>query len=133
MASKQYVACEWFERVWNQKDPAAVHQLSTPDMIGHGPEGTRRGPADFVAFQAALGGAMPDLHVDVKRCVEGRDMIAVEWIARGTHTGHTLGAPTGRQIEVSGLTLVRVVDGKCAEGWDDYDAAGLMRQLGAGV
>jgi hypothetical protein len=32
-----------------------------------------------------------------------------------------------------GLTLVRVVDGKCAEGWDDYDAVGLMRQLGAAV
>ena len=133
MGPKENVACRWFEEFWNRKDEDAVHRLATPDMVGHGPEGTLRTGADFVAFRAALTGALPDLHVEVKHCVEGRDMVAVQWVARGTHTGHAMGAPTGRHIEVPGLTLVRVVDGKCAEGWDDYDAVGLMRQLGAAV
>ena len=133
MGPKENVACRWFEEFWNRKDAAAVERLATPDMIGHGPEGSHRSPADFVAFHAALTGALPDLHVEVKHCVEGRDMVAVQWVARGTHTGHTMGAPTGRRIEMPGLTLVRVVDGRCAEGWDDYDAVGLMRQLGAAV
>jgi hypothetical protein len=34
---------------------------------------------------------------------------------------------------VSGLSLVRIVDGRIVEGWDDYDYAGLLAQLGAGV
>jgi predicted ester cyclase len=41
-----------------------------------------------------------------------------------------LPSPSGKRIEVSGVTLVRLEGDKIAEGWDDYDHAGLMRQLG---
>jgi steroid delta-isomerase-like uncharacterized protein len=135
MGPKENVACQWFEEVWNRKDSAAIDRLATPDMVAHGPEGSRRNPADFAAFHKALTSAVPDLHVDIKHCAEGGDMVAMQWVARGTHTGTAEGmpGPSGRAIEVSGLTLVRVADGKCAEGWDDYDAADLMRQLGAAV
>jgi steroid delta-isomerase-like uncharacterized protein len=121
--------------VWNKKDGDAIGRLATPDMIDHGPDGSHRSPAEFAIFHKALTSALPDLWVDVKHCVEGRDMIAVQWVARGTHTGIADGMPkpSGRPIEISGLTLVRVADGKCAEGWDDYDTAELMRQLGAAV
>jgi steroid delta-isomerase-like uncharacterized protein len=135
MGPKENVACEWFETVWNKHDSRAIHRLATPDMVSHGPEGSHRSPADFETFHRALVAAIPDMHVDVKHCAEGRDMVAVQWVARGTHTGVADGMPrpSGRAIEISGLTLVRVADGKCAEGWDDYDAADLMRQLGAAV
>ena len=135
MGPKENVACRWFAEVWNKKDAGAIHRLGTADMIDHGPEGSHRSPAEFAVFHNALTSALPDLHVDVKHCIEGRDMIAVQWVARGTHTGVADGMPqpSGRGIEISGLTLVRVVDGKCAEGWDDYDMAELMRQLGAAV
>jgi len=113
MGPKQNVACEWFETVWNKHDSRAIHRLATPDMVSHGPDGSHRSPADFETFHRALVAAIPDMHVDVRHCAEGRDMVAVQWVARGTHTG--------------------VADGKCAEGWDDYDAAELMRQLGAAV
>ena len=133
MGPKENVACQWFDHVWNRKDSDAIHRLATPEMVAHDPEGTPRNAADFAAFHKALTSAIPDLHVDIKHCAEGRDMVAMQWVARGTHSGVAEGMPlpSNRSIEVSGLTLVRVVDGKCAEGWDDYDAADLMRQLGA--
>jgi steroid delta-isomerase-like uncharacterized protein len=135
MGPKQNVACQWFEHVWNRGDASAIHRLATPDMIAHGPDGTGRTTADFVAFHKALTSAIPDLRLEITHCAEGRDMVAVQWVARGTHSGAAEGMPkpSGRPIEVSGLTLVRVVDGKCAEGWDDYDAVGLIKQLGAAV
>jgi steroid delta-isomerase-like uncharacterized protein len=135
MTSRENVACRWFEQVWNQRDAGAIHRLGTPDMAAHGPDGVTRSPAAFAEFHNALTAAIPDLRVEVKHCAEGRDMVAVQWIARGTHTGDSTGFPTpsGRTIELSGLTLVRVADGKCAEGWDDYDAVDLMRQLGAAI
>ena len=60
-------------------------------------------------------------------------MIATHWVATGTHTGAAPGlpSPSGKRIEVSGVTLVRLEGDKIAEGWDDYDHASLMRQLGA--
>jgi predicted ester cyclase len=122
MGPKENVACRWFADVWNKKDGDAIGRLATPDMIDHGPDGSHRSPAEFAIFHKALTSALPDLWVDVKHCVEGRDMIA-----------DGMPKPSGRPIEISGLTLVRVADGKCAEGWDDYDTAELMRQLGAAV
>ena len=46
----------------------------------------------------------------------------------GTAPG--LPSPSVKRIEVSGVTLVRLEGDKIAEGWDDYDHAGLMRQPG---
>jgi steroid delta-isomerase-like uncharacterized protein len=135
MTSRENVACRWFEQVWNNRDSAAIHRLSTPDMISHGPDGANRTTAEFAEFHKALVAAIPDMHVAINHCAAGRDMVAVQWVARGTHSGAAQGMPqpSGRPIEISGLTLVRVADDKCAEGWDDYDAADLMRQLGASV
>jgi steroid delta-isomerase-like uncharacterized protein len=132
MTSHDNPACQWFERVWNQNDLAAIAALGTPDMKAHGADGVLRTPEMFADFQRALRGALPDVHVDVRHCVGGRDMMAVHWFATGTHTGEAPGLPkpSGKRIEVSGLTLVRLEGGKIAEGWDDFDHPGLMRQLG---
>ena len=132
MTSHDNAACQWFERVWNQNDLAASAALGTPDMKAHGADGVLRTPEMFADFQRAIRGALPDVHVDVRHCVGGRDMMAVHWFATGTHTGEAPGLPkpSGKRIEISGLTLVRLEGGRIAEGWDDFDHPGLMRQLG---
>jgi predicted ester cyclase len=51
--------------------------------------------------------------------------------ARGTHKGELNGiAPTGKQVNVSGVSIVRFANGKIVEGWANWDALGLMQQLG---
>ena len=40
-------------------------------------------------------------------------------------------APTGNQISLSGINIMRVADGKIVEHWVNYDALGLMQQIGA--
>jgi steroid delta-isomerase-like uncharacterized protein len=128
-------ACLWFERVWNRNDLDAIAEMTTPDLKAHGADGIVRSGAMFAEFQRAMRAAMPDLHVKVTHCVEGRDMVATHWVATGTHSGASDGLPppSGRHIEITGLTLVRMEGSKIAEGWDDYDVAGLMKQLGVGV
>jgi predicted ester cyclase len=39
-------------------------------------------------------------------------------------------APTGRRVSIAGMTIDRLADGKIAESWDNYDAMGMMQQLG---
>jgi steroid delta-isomerase-like uncharacterized protein len=132
MTSHDNPACEWFERVWNRNEVSAIAALGTPDMKAHGADGVLRTPEMFAEFQRAIRGALPDIHVEVRHCVRGRDMIAVHWVAAGTHSGAAPGLPppSGKRIDVSGVTLVRLEGEKIAEGWDDYDHADLMRQLG---
>lgn len=133
MAVYDIPACHWYERVWNQNDLDAIAEMTTPDLKAHGADGVTRDATMFAEFQRAIRAAIPDVHLDVVHCAQGRDMVAVHWVATGTHSGAASGfpPPSGRRIEVSGLTLVRMEGDKIAEGWDDYDVAGLARQLGA--
>lgn len=135
MPSLDNLARRWFEEVWNKKDASAIVSLSTPDMKAFGADGVVRTRESFAEFHRLLLGAMPDLHVTCDQSLQCGDLIAVHWTVTGTHTGTVDGFPpgSGRKIELSGLTMVRVADGRIVEGWDDYDAANLMRQLGASV
>ncbi|MEU2710945.1 ester cyclase [Streptomyces sp. NPDC007205] len=61
------------------------------------------------------------------------DRACARWTWNATHKGDFLGiAPTGRQVTMSGLTMLRFGDsGKLAEVWWQHDQLGLMQQLGA--
>ena len=51
----------------------------------------------------------------------------------GTHTGSFQGlAPTGKPVRMGGLNVTRLAGGRVAEQWVQFDALGLMQQLGAG-
>jgi predicted ester cyclase len=61
---------------------------------------------------------------------EGETVMA-RWSCRGTHKGDLSGiAPTGKQFTISGVSIARLANGKMAEGWVNWDAQGLMQQLG---
>ena len=53
------------------------------------------------------------------------------WSCRGTHKGDLNGiAPTGKQFNITGVTIARLSNGKLVEGYVNWDALGLMQQLG---
>jgi predicted ester cyclase len=58
--------------------------------------------------------------------------VVTRWTARGTHQGETeeMGPATGKRMEITGLSMERFSEGKVAESWDNYDALGMMQQLG---
>jgi predicted ester cyclase len=61
---------------------------------------------------------------------EGETVIA-RWSCRGQHKGELNGiAPTGKQFAISGVTIARFANGKIVEGYVNWDALGLMQQLG---
>ena len=39
-------------------------------------------------------------------------------------------APTGKQVTVTGMTIDRFVNGQFVEGWSNFDALGMLQQLG---
>jgi predicted ester cyclase len=64
--------------------------------------------------------------------IEEDDLIATRWVATMTHLGDQLGVPaTGRRVTVTGMTIVRLRDGKIVEAWNNYDQLSLMKQIGA--
>lgn len=56
----------------------------------------------------------------------------MRWTCRRTHQGAFQGVPpTGREIELSGITIFRVVNGKLLEGWNYPNLLSVIQQIGA--
>ncbi len=126
---------DWFERVWNQGHEHAIDELTTRDTVIHGLQGADgrevTGQDTFKPFFHAFRQSFPDIHVTVEQTVTEGDRVAAFCRVTGTHTGGGLGMPpTGRAFSIHGMTMIRVADGRLAEGWNCYDFLGLFRQLG---
>jgi predicted ester cyclase len=62
------------------------------------------------------------------------DKVITRYVARGTHRGEFMGAaPTGKEVAITGINIVRVEGGKIVESWGNSDQLGWMRQIGAPV
>jgi steroid delta-isomerase-like uncharacterized protein len=80
---------------------------------------------------AAMHEAFPDLRTIEADSVREGDKAAFRWMMVGTQRGEFLGvAPTGNRIEAMGMDIVRLSDGEIVEHWGEFDAIGLLRQLG---
>jgi steroid delta-isomerase-like uncharacterized protein len=108
-------------------------EIYAPDYVGHEPtSGDTRGVEGAKQFAAAMRSAFPDLSCTIEDQVAEGEQVVTRWTGRGTHQGETeeLGPPTGKRMEIAGISIERISEGKVAESWDNYDAMGMMQQLG---
>lgn len=124
---------KWLEGV-DTGDVSVVDQFQVPKYQDHNPppfpglepgiEGSRQ------AFKYALG-AFSDFRHEIEDQVAEGDMVVTRITGYGKHTGEFLGIPpTGKDVQMSGIAIHRVVDGKLVEHWGQVDALGLLVQLG---
>jgi steroid delta-isomerase-like uncharacterized protein len=102
--------------------------------LAHQPDGSvlERGPEDVKRFMGEFRSAFPDFHTTIEDMVAEGDKVVTRWRARGTHQGEFRGiAPTGNEMEITGIGIFRFSEGKVVESWDNFDQLGMMRQLGA--
>ena len=126
---------EWFEIVWNQQDDSGIERLAARDVIVHGLDESgkpQKGTELFRKFRRDFLSAFPDIHVDVEDVLMEGEKTAVRIKFFGTHTGEGIGMPpTGRKFVATAIVIINWRDGKIAESWNEFDAAGMMRQLSA--
>jgi len=121
------------DEVWNQGDLGLIDEIVSPDYVRHDPSwpGQIQGPEAYKEYVSTLRQAFADGRITAEDLIAEDSKVVVRWVMRGTHQGEFLGIPpTWREVDVSGVTIIRFENGKVAEGWDGYDALGLMQQLG---
>ena len=126
----------WFEEVWNLRREESIDEMFAADGIAHGLKDAEgrdvRGCENFKTLQRAFLAAFPDLRITVEDTVTEGDKIAARCTVRATHAGEGLGlAPTNREIEFTGLTIVRLENGKIAEAWNEFDFMKMYAEVGA--
>ena len=122
------------EEVFGQGKLELVDELLAPDYVSHAPGDPElsRGPQDIKELVCAYHSAFPDIDFAVEKQVAEGDTVVSRWTARGTHRGEFMGvAPSGRMMEVSGMSMDRISGGRIVENWNNWEALELMRQIGA--
>jgi|SRR3954447_11423279 steroid delta-isomerase-like uncharacterized protein len=130
--------CARYLRAWNDHSPETMADLIAEDVVWEDPAlpAPARGVAAVQAFMRDAWVGFPDLRFDEgedpHRTASG-DQVSWRWRMRGTMTGPLDPpgfAPTGRAMEVDGVDLWTLRDGRIARYRAFYDMNDVARQLG---
>jgi steroid delta-isomerase-like uncharacterized protein len=128
------VARRWFEDFFNQGNLEVADEIIAADHVNHDPTlpDIPTGPEGQKQIVNLYRGAFTDAYISVEDQLAEGDRVVTRWTGSGTHQGELMGvAPTGNQVTITGITINRISDGKIAESWTNYDALGMMQQIGA--
>jgi steroid delta-isomerase-like uncharacterized protein len=127
------IAQRYTDGIWNKKDMTIGETLFSDDFIDHHPiPGQLPGREGFMDTVELYLSAFPDLQVQNDDVFGSGDRIVIRWTATGTHTGELMGIPaSGNPVTITGIDILRIVDGQIAERWAEDNALELMGQIGA--
>jgi steroid delta-isomerase-like uncharacterized protein len=111
-----------------------LEEFTSPDFVNHDPvfpedvHGIEGAKEVFSGYLTAF----PDIKMSVLDQIAEGDKVFTRWVGEGTHEGELFGvAPSGNRVRVEGMTIDRFEGGKIVETWDNWDALGMMQQMGA--
>ena len=75
--------------------------------------------------------AFSNIHFSVRDPIlADGDMVCLIWSCTVTHSGNGLGIPaTNKNLQTTGITVVRIANGKIVAGWQNWDMLGLIQQI----
>ncbi len=121
------------EEIFNAGNLEVADEIVAEDHVHHDPAMPEEGHGieHFKEFATMYRSAFPDVRIEIEDQIAEGDKVASRWVASGTHEGELMGIePTGNRVRVAGTTIDRIAEGQIAETWDNYDALGMMQQLG---
>jgi steroid delta-isomerase-like uncharacterized protein len=121
---------ELVEEYWRTGDADAFDEVVASDFVHHAP-GL---PPDLEGMKQALPmfrAAFPDMRLTVEDMIAEGDKVLDRVTVRCTHEGELMGIPaSGKQVEFMETHISRIVGGKIVERWGQWDALGMMQQIG---
>jgi steroid delta-isomerase-like uncharacterized protein len=118
---------------WATRDFDLIRASCKPDTVMYSPSKTKFTDEleKMIEFDQEFCAAFPNYEISIEDIIAKGDKVAIRAIVRGVHKGEFMGIPaTGNEIEYGQILICRFENGKIAELWEDYDAMGLMQQLG---
>jgi predicted ester cyclase len=123
------IARRVFDEIFNQGKFQVADEIYATDFVNHG----LHRDAGLAEDQAAVHfekRACPDLKIAYGPMVAEGDLVSVLWVFRGSNTARSGWLPaTGARIELRGITIWRISDGKIREEWTAFDQLGVARQV----
>ena len=121
----------WNWRMLNRVDVYFDERLHAQSASGR----SMHGLGSYQAYILSLLAPLPDLGIQVHHCCAIPDSdyavrAATRWSMQGTHTGPGIyGRPTGKRINIFGITHHLIQNGKIIREWTLFDEFALLKQL----
>ncbi len=120
------------EEVQNQGQLAVVEELVAPSYVNHSaPAGIPADREGIKRLTQLFRRAFPDGTMTIEDMLAEGDRVVTRKTFRGTHRGEFMGIPpTGKEVTIGLIDIVRLADGQVVESWNAADDLGLLQQLG---
>lgn len=120
--NNKVIVRHFLDAVFNRRDSAILDRYAEEDVVDHLP-GT-------LAFYLVLS-AFPDARISIDHMVAEGEHVTVLSQFQGTHQGTFMSIPpTGKGVTGRVAFNFRLIDGKIAETWTEFEPWGLMQQMG---
>lgn len=114
----------WMQEVWNNGREEAIDEMMAADAEVHGIDDIKeKGTSAFKQFFRNFKEQFPKLHVEVEEVISQGDFETSRCIVSATNA-------SGQNVTFSGMTFVKIKDGKITEGWNNFDFLTMYQQLG---
>jgi steroid delta-isomerase-like uncharacterized protein len=122
----------FFEEIFNQGNLSAADEIVAENYVNHNPApGETPGREGLKQFVPTVRSGFPGGRFTVEDQIAEGDKVTTRWSFAGTHQAEFAGIPaTGKQVQITAINIHRIVDGQIQEGWLNWDALGMMQQLG---
>jgi len=127
------IARRWVEELWSLGHTEVADEIIAPEYSVHDPGTPNRaggveGEKNNVKMYRSV---FPDLWFSIEDMIASGDQVVVCHTAHGTHRGDLMKIPpTGKEVAVTGISVLRIQDGKIIELRINWDKMGMLEQLG---
>jgi steroid delta-isomerase-like uncharacterized protein len=125
-----------YEAVYSKSDYSGVASFYASDAVHIDTDGRHEGREAIGAYLERADRPFSDISMETLQLIEEGPLLALEWVWRAMNTG-PLHTPDGAEIpathkavELPGMSVLTVRDGKITSQRDYYDNVSVMGQLG---
>ncbi|WP_049970512.1 ester cyclase [Haladaptatus cibarius] len=130
-ADNEAVVIREIEEIWSGGDLGVIDDVVAEDVVYHTPMMDMDGRDEYREMAEEVRKVFTDLEMNVEDVISTDDKVVVRYTTRGTHSGEMMGIePTDEEIEMTGILIDRIEDGKIQERYDNADELGMFVQLG---
>ncbi len=131
-ADNETVVRRDIEEVWSSDgDLDSIDDTVTDDFVYHTSMMEINGRDEYREMAEEARKMFSDFDMDIEDILSSDDEVVVRYTMRGTNTGEMMGKePTNEPIEMTGIIIDRLEDGKIRERYENADELGMFVQLG---
>jgi len=131
-AAKLKPLVDTYVEYWNTGEFSGVEDILHPEFdLRMTPRFVaERGIESFKETVTKWRTAYPDFHIRIDELLFDENRAAARWTITATNTGSGWHPPTGKRVEVTGISIVHFKDGKIKDEWIAGNNGYWMHQLG---